>query len=256
MTVSDVLSVQRLTVTACAVLLASGRPAWASAPAEEAAEPLVQSHAEAPRGARGSEEDGGEGGEGGEGAERDEGADAAEALAPPDAPPPVAAAESASRPASAAPWSPPPDPLLTDEEVPEWPSSRTRSEREALVSTTGAAGDATLRELAGADPEERALEARRARGWVRAGIVGVVAGSALIAGGLAMRFSDSCAFGAGNNCFTDARDRAAATMAIPGGLILGGGIAMIIVGETQRKRLRVQPAVSRTYLGTTAQLRF
>ena len=247
MTVSVASSVLRLTVTACAVLLASGRPAWASAPAEEAAESLAQNPAEAPRGARGP---------GTEAPERAEGGDAAVALAPPDAPAPVAAAESASRPASAAPWSPPPDPLLTDEEVPEWPSSRTRSEPEVLGPTTGAAVVAALRDLAGADAEERALDARRARGWVRAGIVGVVAGGVLIAGGLAMRFSDSCAFGAGNNCFTDARDRAAATMAIPGGLIFGGGIAMIIVGETQRKRLRVQPAVSRTYLGTTAQLRF
>ena len=35
---------------------------------------------------------------------------------------------------------------------------------------------------------------------------------------------------AGNNCFNDARDRAAVTMAAPGALLLAGGIAMTVIG--------------------------
>jgi hypothetical protein len=157
---------------------------------------------------------------------------------------------------SSSSWRPPPDPLLDDEEVPDWPSSRTRSERDALVSALQDDPATVASDLLGDPVKDRALAARRAQVWVRAGIIGVVAGSALIAGGLAMRFSDSCAFGAGNNCFTDARNRAAATMGIPGGLMLGGGVAMILVGETQRKRLRVTPTVSRTVVGTSIHLRF
>jgi hypothetical protein len=153
-------------------------------------------------------------------------------------------------------WGPPPDPLLADEEVPDWPSSRVRSRREALVSDPQDEPVAGANEFLGDPVEDRTLTARRAQVWVRAGVVGVVAGSVLIAGGLAMRFSNSCAFGAGNNCFTDARNRAAATMGVPGGLMLGGGVAMILVGETQRKRLRVTPTVSRTVVGTSIHLRF
>ncbi|MGB1700928.1 MAG: hypothetical protein ACPHRO_13300, partial [Nannocystaceae bacterium] len=158
-------------------------------------------------------------------------------------------------------WTPPPDPLLSDSEVPAWPSSQSARERAAAPSLEerpdrpGEVGVAADTQALG-DPGEASLAAQRARSWTRAGIVGVVTGSALIVGGLAMRFSDPCAFGAGNNCFVDARNRAAAAMGVPGGVILAGGIVMIIVGQTQHKRLHVSPSLSRRHAGASLRVTF
>lgn len=136
-------------------------------------------------------------------------------------------------------WRPPPDPLLSDADVPAWPAT--------ISAGTSDTGDRGVAGVALDVVEARQVqedELRRARGWTRAGIVGVVAGAALVSGAVAMRFSDPCAFGAGNNCFEEARNRAAATMGIPGGVFIAGGVAMIIAGQVQRSRLIVAPTMA------------
>lgn len=80
-------------------------------------------------------------------------------------------------------------------------------------------------------------EARRARRWVNAGIGSALAGGLLVGGALAMGLQDPCAAGWGNNCFEDARDRAALTMGVPGGVLLLGGAAMITYGAIVRRQL-------------------
>jgi hypothetical protein len=80
-------------------------------------------------------------------------------------------------------------------------------------------------------------EARTARRWLTAGIAATVTGAVLVGGAIAMGQTDPCDFKAGNNCFNDARDRAAVTLGAPGGLLLIGGITMTIVGALQRRRL-------------------
>ena len=52
-----------------------------------------------------------------------------------------------------------------------------------------------------------------------------------------MGMTDPCDPDGGNNCFVDARDRAAVTMGVPGGVLLLGGVAMTVVGALQKRRL-------------------
>jgi hypothetical protein len=99
-------------------------------------------------------------------------------------------------------------------------------------------------------------DARDARRWTRAGIASTLAGAVLIAGGIIMGTSDACDTEIGNNCFRDARDRAALTMGVPGGVMLLGGISMIVVGEQQKKRLRAQLLLSRERVGIGIAGRF
>lgn len=88
------------------------------------------------------------------------------------------------------------------------------------------------------NPLRDSPEAIVARRWLAAGIAATSVGAALVAGGLAMGLSDPCTPGNGNNCFEDARNRAALTMGVPGGVLLVSGIAMTVIGAIQRKRLR------------------
>lgn len=99
-------------------------------------------------------------------------------------------------------------------------------------------------------------EARDARRWTRAGIASTVAGAVLIAGGTIMGTTDPCDPKVGNNCFHEARDRAALTMGVPGAALLLGGIAMIVVGTVQKKRLRADLILSRERIGVGVSGRF
>lgn len=92
-------------------------------------------------------------------------------------------------------------------------------------------------------------EARTARRWLSAGIGATITGSVLVGGAIAMSQTAPCDPLAGNNCFADARDRGAASMGIPGGVLLAGGIAMTIVGALQRRRLWYGVAVVPTGTG-------
>ena len=90
----------------------------------------------------------------------------------------------------------------------------------------------------------------RARRWVNAGIVFTVVGGVLAIGGIAMSTAKVNVPGesempcnprgdkAGNGCQPDGRNRAAAALAVPGGLLLLGGVAMLVVGKRQQARLR------------------
>lgn len=80
-------------------------------------------------------------------------------------------------------------------------------------------------------------EARTARRWLAAGIAATATGAVLVGGAVAMSQTAPCGVDAGNNCFADARDRAAVTLGAPGGVLLLGGIAMTIVGALQRRAL-------------------
>jgi hypothetical protein len=106
------------------------------------------------------------------------------------------------------------------------------------------------------DPLRDSAEARDARRWTRSGIAATVVGAALLGGGMAMGLSSACAPTSGNNCFRDAQDRAALTMGVPGGVLLLGGIAMIIVGSVQKRRLRAEFAMTRDRIGFAISGRF
>lgn len=99
-------------------------------------------------------------------------------------------------------------------------------------------------------------EARTARRWLSAGIGATITGSVLVGGAIAMSQTAPCDPLAGNNCFADARDRGAASMGIPGGVLLVGGIAMTIVGALQRRRLWYGVAVVPTGTGLAITGRF
>ena len=145
-------------------------------------------------------------------------------------------------------WHPPPDPLLSDADVPEWPATMPAGASDVGGRVVTGVG---LDVVEARQVQEDGL--RRARGWTRAGVVGVVAGAALVGGAVAMRLSEPCAFGAGNNCFEEARNRAAATMGIPGGVFIAGGVAMIIAGQVQRSRLMVAPTMAGRGLALTGR---
>ena len=88
-------------------------------------------------------------------------------------------------------------------------------------------------------------EALTARRWLRSGIAATIVGGVLVGGAIAMSQTARCDPFAGNNCFTDARNRAALSLGAPGGLLLLGGVAMTTVGALQRKRLWTSLAFAR-----------
>jgi len=87
------------------------------------------------------------------------------------------------------------------------------------------------------DPTRDSPEALQAAGWIRSGIVFSVVGGVLAIGGVLMALSDPEDLTTGNGSQKLARDRAAQAMGIPGGALIAGGIAMIVVGKRQKKRL-------------------
>ncbi|MDC0671160.1 hypothetical protein [Nannocystis radixulma] len=106
------------------------------------------------------------------------------------------------------------------------------------------------------DPLIDSPEAQRARSWVRSGAVFLGIGGALTIGAIAMSQAkvntledqDACDPRkdlAGNGCLEGARNRAVAALAVPGALLLIGGIAMLTAGKVQQKRLRANLRASR-----------
>lgn len=95
-----------------------------------------------------------------------------------------------------------------------------------------------------------------ARRWLGAGIAATVTGAALVGGAIALSQTAPCEPSAGNNCFADARDRAAVTMGVPGGLLLLGGIAMTTLGAIQRRRIKASVALAPGRYGVALSARF
>jgi len=118
------------------------------------------------------------------------------------------------------------------------------------------------------DPMVDSPEAIRARHWIRSGIVFMVLGGALSIGGIAMAGADvndpntgdmSCTPGtdpAGNGCTEGGRRRAALAIGLPGAGLLAGGIAMLVVGKRQQKRLAAHLHADRRGFFIGAALRF
>jgi hypothetical protein len=121
--------------------------------------------------------------------------------------------------------------------------------------------DDTVDELA-YDPRVDSPEAVRARSWVRSGIVFMAVGGVLAIGGIAMRTAEvgsECnprQDPAGNGCTEGGRNRSAAALGIPGGLLLAGGIAMLTAGKLQQRRLRASVTADRRGATFGLQLRF
>ena len=100
------------------------------------------------------------------------------------------------------------------------------------------------------DPLVDSPEAIRAKHVVSGGIVFTVVGGVLTIGGIAMSTAKVNVPGspdqpcnvagdrAGNGCTPGGRDRAVAALVIPGALLLAGGVAMLVVGKLQQRRLR------------------
>ncbi len=106
------------------------------------------------------------------------------------------------------------------------------------------------------DPLRDSPEAIEASGWVRSGIVFSVVGGVLAIGGVLMALSDPEDLAAGNGSQELARDRAAQAMGIPGGALIAGGIAMIVVGKRKKKRLGASLEALRRGVGVGMTLRF
>lgn len=121
-------------------------------------------------------------------------------------------------------------------------------------------GESEDAELDDYSPLRDSPEAKVARRWLGAGIASMVSGGALVGGAIALGLSDPCNPKVGNSCFTDSRNRAAATMGIPGGVMLLGGVAMTIVGALQKRRLFFEYAgsvsASRDHIGVVFVGRF
>ena len=118
------------------------------------------------------------------------------------------------------------------------------------------------------DPMVDSPEAIRARHWLHGGIVFTVVGGVLTIGGVAMRAAEVNIVGAkdqpcdnrgdpaGNGCTEGGRNRAAAALAIPGALLLAGGVAMLVVGKLQQRRLRASLQADKRGFMLGATLRF
>lgn len=106
------------------------------------------------------------------------------------------------------------------------------------------------------DPLRDSPEALKARHWMIAGIVGTTVGAILGAGAIATAAVDPCLTGGGNNCFEDARNRAAAIMGVPAAVMVLGGVGMISYGAVQRRKLRASVASDGVTTLFTVQGRF
>jgi hypothetical protein len=106
------------------------------------------------------------------------------------------------------------------------------------------------------DPMRHTPDAIRARGWLRSGIVATSAGVVLGVAAVVTGTLDPCTPKAGNNCFEDARNRAAITIGIPAGLLLAGGVTMTAIGATRLKKLRAGLVASDGRFGVSLSGRF
>jgi hypothetical protein len=123
-------------------------------------------------------------------------------------------------------------------------------------------------ELVPYDPMVDSPEAIRARHWSRSGIVFMVLGSAMSIGAIAMSQADvnvpgttdmSCdprSDPSGNGCTAGGRRRATMALAIPGVGLLAGGVAMLVVGKVQKRRLAANLHADRRGFFIGATLRF
>ena len=118
------------------------------------------------------------------------------------------------------------------------------------------------------DPLVDSPEAIRARRWVRSGIVFMALGGMLSIGAIAMSQAkvndpetgampcNNRGDPAGNGCTLGGRQRATAALAVPGGLLVAGGIAMLALGKSQQKRLAADLHADRRGFRIGLTLRF
>lgn len=118
------------------------------------------------------------------------------------------------------------------------------------------------------DPLVDSPEAIRSRHWVRSGAVFVALGAVLTIGAIAMSQAkvnvpetgqmdcNSRGDPAGNGCTKGGRARATAALAVPGALLLGGGVAMIAVGKVQQRRLAASVRADRQSFAVGLSWRF
>ncbi|TPV93106.1 MAG: hypothetical protein B7733_22290 [Myxococcales bacterium FL481] len=97
-------------------------------------------------------------------------------------------------------------------------------------------------------------ELSRARSLQRTGVVAMAAGVLLGAGATVLAVLPACAPRAGNSCSESARWRAVATMGLPAGVLITGGVAMTIIGTRRIRRGGVVPSVAVLRHGATLAL--
>ena len=150
-------------------------------------------------------------------------------------------------------------PELEDEEVREAPVAPPPSP--TVTADEALSDEAPGEEMPGDDaldydPRRDSPEAVEARGWVRSGVVSLVVGSVLTIGGVILSQTDPCSFEAGNGCQEAARLRASLAMAVPGGILIGSGAAMLAVGKVRQRRLAASLQAARGRLGVGVVVRF
>lgn len=118
------------------------------------------------------------------------------------------------------------------------------------------------------DPLIDSPEAIRARHWVRSGAVFLALGAVLTIGAIAMSQAkvnvpetgqmdcNNRGDPAGNGCTKGGRTRATAALAVPGALLLGGGVAMLTVGKLQQRRLAASVRADRQSFAVGLAWRF
>jgi len=106
------------------------------------------------------------------------------------------------------------------------------------------------------DPSRDSPQAIRARHWIRAGIVTLSAGGALLVGAVLMGASDPCNLAIGNSCQVDARNRASLVMGLPAALLIAGGTTALVIGTRRRRALAVDLQAGRGRLGVGLRGRF
>ena len=118
------------------------------------------------------------------------------------------------------------------------------------------------------DPLVDSPEAVRARHWVRSGAVFLALGAVLTIGAIAMSQAEvnnpetgemNCnnrGDPAGNGCTQGGRTRSTVALAVPGALLLGGGVAMLTVGKLQQRRLAASVRADRQSFALGLSLRF
>jgi len=99
-------------------------------------------------------------------------------------------------------------------------------------------------------------EAMQARRRIAGGIALTSVGTLLGIGAIVMASLDPCRPGAGNSCQAAARDRAALVMGLPAIAVLGGGIALLTLGVTKRRRIAAGATASRRGGGLVISGRF
>jgi hypothetical protein len=161
---------------------------------------------------------------------------------------------------------PPVDAPAEAQPVSQPPAPAAEAVVDAVVTPEGPLEDEA--DLVPYDPMVDSPEAIRARHWIRSGVVFMVLGSVMSIGAIAMSQADVNVPGtgdmscnprgdpAGNGCTAGGRRRATMALAIPGGGLIAGGIAMLVVGKIQRKRLAADLRADRRGFFVGATLRF